>query len=370
MKQREFISNVGFIYGYKPSGHSVVAQAVSDFLPKDVIGLKHLNLSDIFPDTSRIVVKLYLEIIQKTPTLWSYLYNNSLVSFIHKNVKIGPLTLYTSRLEKIINKNSVDFLVSTHAFSSIIAYKSNIKTMLKKHIAIITDIYAHSFWPSDLDRYFVPHYETYKSLALNGVPQERIEISGMPLRKEFYISYNQKKLRKKLRLRDCYTFLISGGSKGLGDMLSILDVIKNINQKIDVIVMCGSNTKLLKEIRKIRYSGNVRVYPVGYQTNTAVFYAASDCVIGKPGGVTVFEVAALSKPFIVFNAIPGQEERNRDFLKKHSYAICPNDLRELKDAVHSLCTNRYINLKYSHAISSIHRKDANFKIVDYIIRNV
>ncbi len=370
MIHKSILSTIGFIYGYEPSGHSVVAKAVCDFLPLEIVAVRFLNLSNIFSDTAKIIVKGYLEIIQKTPALWGYLYDNPILSFLHKNLGIIPPPSYTEKLERVIVRNGVDFLVSTHAFSSMIANRNNMKIKIKKHIGIITDIYAHSFWPNELDRYFVPHYETYKSLVANGVPSHKIEISGMPLRKEFYMSYNRSLIRKKLKLKDRYTFLITGGSKGLGDILSIIEVIRSIRRRVNVIVLCGSNRHLIREIKDMKYLGDLKIMPVGYHLNTAVYYAASDCVIGKPGGVTLFETAAMSKPFIVWNAIPGQEERNRDFLKKHSFALCPSNKRELRSAVLSFYSNKELSHKYSSSLSTLHKKESPVKIVDYILSNV
>jgi processive 1,2-diacylglycerol beta-glucosyltransferase len=48
----------------------------------------------------------------------------------------------------------------------------------------------------------------------------------------------------------------------------------------------------------------------------ATVMAASDLLIGKPGGLTTFEALASGLPFVVAEPflIPGQEEGNADFL--------------------------------------------------------
>lgn len=370
MDLKRYLTKIGFIYGYEPSGHSVVAKAVSEFLPHDIVGFCFLNLSNIFSDTAKIVVKGYLEIIQKAPALWSYLYDNPFLSFIQKNFgKVMP-TVYTRKLERYVVKNSVDFLISTHALSSLIADKETMRVKIKKHVGIITDIYAHSFWPKYLDKYFVPHYETYKSLILNGLEPDKIEIVGMPLRKCFYLKYNQRSVRSKLKINNRFTVLITGGSKGLGDIVSILEVIKTINRKLNIIVLCGSNKSLLLKLKSYKDLGNIKLTILGYHQNPAFLYAASDCVIGKPGGVTIFEAAAFSKPFIVWNALPGQEERNRSFLKKHFYALCPKNERELLIILENLMKNKDFFNRYSRNISNLHRNDANIKIVNYVMENL
>lgn len=365
------ISNIGFIYGFEPSGHSVVARAISEFLPKDKVSSHFFEISDIFPKAARFFVKSYFEIIQKTPTLWGYLYDNPILSFLHKNFGIAPPVNYTHKIEKNFVKHSVELIVSTHAFSSIIADRRSMKIKIKKHVGVITDIYAHSFWPSNLDMYFVPHYETYKSLVLNGVNPDKIEVVGMPLRKNFYVNYNISAIRRRLKVGNGFVFLITGGSKGLGDIMSVIDVIKDIhNIRMNILVMCGLNKKLFRDIKKMRYLGGVKLVPLSYQQNDAIFYAASDCVIGKPGGVTIFEVAAFGKPFIAWGTLPGQEEKNLDFLKRHNCVISPKNKRELKESIISFVSGKDHFKKIAYNISLLHRKDASVKIAKYILENL
>lgn len=40
----------------------------------------------------------------------------------------------------------------------------------------------------------------------------------------------------------------------------------------------------------------------------------ADMIITKPGGLTVTEALACNIPLVIFDAIPGQEEENADFL--------------------------------------------------------
>jgi len=49
--------------------------------------------------------------------------------------------------------------------------------------------------------------------------------------------------------------------------------------------------------------------------------AASDLAITKPGGLTTSECLAVGLPLIVVSPIPGQEERNADFLLENGAAL-------------------------------------------------
>jgi processive 1,2-diacylglycerol beta-glucosyltransferase len=48
---------------------------------------------------------------------------------------------------------------------------------------------------------------------------------------------------------------------------------------------------------------------------------ASDVIIGKPGGLTTSEVLAKAKPMIIIDPIPGQEQRNCEYLLESGAAV-------------------------------------------------
>jgi processive 1,2-diacylglycerol beta-glucosyltransferase len=272
-------------------------------------------------------------------------------------------------IKKLI-KYGIDTIISTHSFSSIITSKQNIKIKIKNNFAVITDIYAHSFWPKNLDMYFVPHYQTYKTLVENGVDSDRIDVCGMPLRKEFYLDYNTEKLKKKLKISSHPTFLITGGSKGIGDIIDVVKIFREIKTKSNVLVFCGSNKKLKKELSYMKYINNVKIYPLGYQKNPALYYAISDMIIGKSGGITIFEVASMKKVFTIYSPLPGQEERNAKFLLNHHSALNPSNPRSLKSIIESFLSNPHYFERYRVNISKLHRKDAPIKISNFIINSI
>ena len=62
-----------------------------------------------------------------------------------------------------------------------------------------------------------------------------------------------------------------------------------------------------------------RVY--GFVDNMHELMAAADLVVSKPGGLTSSEVLARGKPMVIVDPIPGQEQRNSEFLLEEGAAI-------------------------------------------------
>jgi processive 1,2-diacylglycerol beta-glucosyltransferase len=65
--------------------------------------------------------------------------------------------------------------------------------------------------------------------------------------------------------------------------------------------------------------------------NVDIMMDAADLIVTKPGGLTVSEALAKRLPMILINPIPGQEERNTEFLLNNGIAMkmsktCPADV--------------------------------------------
>ena len=107
---------------------------------------------------------------------------------------------------------------------------------------------------------------------------------------------------------------------------------------LQIVVITGRNEKLY-----LAFLDEVKTSPkptkVVYFTDEVENYMhASDLLVTKPGGLTVSEALACGVPLAVFDAIPGQEEENADFLLSNDMAVklepgkdCGEVVRELLD---------------------------------------
>ena len=68
---------------------------------------------------------------------------------------------------------------------------------------------------------------------------------------------------------------------------------------------------------------------LGYTDLMHEWMAAADLVVSKAGGLTVAEALACGAPMVVVNPIPGQEERNSDYVLEHGAGIRVNNMRML-----------------------------------------
>lgn len=317
------------IYGYEPSGHLCAAKAIADFLPPSVIEPVFINLSEIYPKLGPFVAKTYLEILHKTPALWSYTYDNQTIAAAAKHIKTAFMPFYSGKLQDYLIKKKIRAVISTHALSSMMLAKRKGDLKNIPHFGVITDMNIHSYWPSDgVNLYFTPD----RSIGKEGIPSSNIIASGIPIRKEFMEVIKLEKAKKDIGLNSkLFTILLTGGTKGLGDIEDAVRELKKHLGKIQVIVFCGGNKKLYHKLQK-ENTGKKHLLILNFTFTPAKYYMASDLIIGKPGGITISEALALKKPLAIFSPLPGQEERNTDFLVKNHLATfikTPQDIEKL-----------------------------------------
>ena len=65
----------------------------------------------------------------------------------------------------------------------------------------------------------------------------------------------------------------------------------------------------------------------------------SDLIITKPGGLTVSEALASNLPMALYDAIPGQEEENADFLVGNNMAVKLDSKKGVTEIIENLLEN-------------------------------
>src|SRR5436190_21863703 len=98
----------------------------------------------------------------------------------------------------------------------------------------------------------------------------------------------------------------------------------------------GRNEELLGKLQGIARRYPARLLPMGFTRTIERVMAAADIAITKPGGLTTSECLAMGLPMIVISPIPGQEERNADFLLESGAALKALDAAALEYKVRLL----------------------------------
>jgi processive 1,2-diacylglycerol beta-glucosyltransferase len=191
-----------------------------------------------------------------------------------------------------------------------------------------------------VDYYVVPSQEACDRYVKEGVPRERIKIFGIPIRTKFAGQTGQDNIAGKLGLDlKVPTILIMGGGQGLGPMKEAVKSLVRLERPLQLIVICGTNVKLVNWIKKLQRKTSKKIIFYDYASNVDELMEVSTLIVSKPGGMTTSECLAKGLPMVVVDPIPGQEERNSQFLVNQGIAIRVDDKRHIAQAINELLNN-------------------------------
>jgi processive 1,2-diacylglycerol beta-glucosyltransferase len=186
-----------------------------------------------------------------------------------------------------------------------------------------------------VDMYFIPAPDLAYSLAEAGIAGERIKPVGIPIRSQFRQRLDREVAKERLGLNKLPAILVMGGGLGLGRIELIARELVN-QPEFQVIVVAGKNNRLRETLERIR-SPRFKVF--GFVDSMAEVMTAADIIISKPGGVTTAEILALKKPLVIYSSLPGQEDRNTDYLLNKGAAIKVRRIDKLIPEIKSLWEN-------------------------------
>lgn len=325
-------------FGY---GHTSAAYSI-----KEKILLENSNynveiidfIEYLFPNTSKIIYGIFNFLVNKCCTLYNFL--NKIAS---KNSKAPLKSFIVRKIDKLLNDNSIDMCISVFPICS--QYISAYKTLKKSNTILntcITDIDVSKEWISnETNLYFVASEKTKANLINMGVEQEKIVVSGIPVKRKF-------NCKKDLKIKK--NILIMGG--GLGLIPSIDEFLTDLdnNDSFTINVLMGNNKKMYDKISN-KYK-NVNV--IGFTNEVYKYMKEADLIVTKAGGVTMFEAIASRTPLFIIKPFLKQEIGNALFIENNNIGkVVWNKSRSLSSDILKLIENKEKRLEMINNMQKI-----------------
>ena len=287
-------------FGY---GHISTANSIKEKLEKEnpEYNIKIVDFLDyMFPYLSRIIYKGFNILVNKFSRVYNLL--NLIAS---KNTNVPLKKVIVKKIDDLFFCNNIDLVISVLPICS--QYISAYKKMTNSNISLytfITDIYVHNEWIAEnTDKYFVPAIETKKELLDKNINEDKITISGIPVKKSFD---KEEKNPNKTKI------LIMGG--GLGLIPNIDKFLSKLNnQDIELIVITGKNKKLFNKLNN-KYK-NVKV--LGFTKEVEKYMNDASIIITKAGGITLFESINSLTPMFIIKPFLMQEVGNANYVENN-----------------------------------------------------
>ncbi|TRZ38243.1 UDP-N-acetylglucosamine--LPS N-acetylglucosamine transferase [Niallia circulans] len=296
---------------------------------------------DGFSLGKRLLLKIgqsYGPIIRNSEQLWKVIWKLSALKphLVDNFIEL----LIRENFLKLLEDIQPDMILSVHP-----NFNGSILNILEKQkinipfftlIADLVNIFP--LWADKRAHYIIsPTYEAQTKCIEFGIPDEKIKVSGFPVRSRFFQkSCNQRKLYREGQSLTC---LIMSGGEGVGNMKKIAENLLN-HFECNVKIVAGKNVTLKTKLEmslKAKYGDRVEIY--GFTKNIQDLMLTSDIAFTRGSPNVMFEAIATNTPLIITGALPGQEEDNPSFAENFNLGVVCKKPKEIKDTLSNLLAN-------------------------------
>jgi processive 1,2-diacylglycerol beta-glucosyltransferase len=324
------------------AGHHRAAEALLEAAQKSPIPLRTAHY-DSLDFTSKAFKRLYagsyLAMVNSMPELWGHLYSRAEKKSYSKKglLRIFDHFNYNGYL-KALRSLSPDLILCTHFLPFISLSERDLvgEGLRAPFVAATTDFDVHQLWIDKIvKRYYVHSDETAWQLSSKGIDPALIGVTGIPVGPGFAERIEKGVARRRVALpTNRFTVMILSGGFGVGHVQEFTNGVLNLlgtfsSQVFNLIIVCGQNDVLRKELEKKAIPDNIHTSILGYVTNVHELMDASDILVSKSGGLTSAEAMAKGLPMIIVDPIPGQEMRNACMIVEQGAGVLAHDYHNL-----------------------------------------
>ncbi|MGZ5818106.1 MAG: MGDG synthase family glycosyltransferase [Burkholderiaceae bacterium] len=358
------------------AGHVRAAEALRAYsgMCDENIAVTHVDVMHYVSSGFRkIYTDFYIKLVSRHPALWGCLYqmtNDAMPNSTMQKLRRGIERLNTRSLLKEISIFKPDAIICTHFLpAEILARMIHISRLACPVWVQVTDFDLHRMWVHEgMAGYFAANEEVAYRMLAQGIKKEKIHVTGIPIMPAFDKPPDRAECASELGLDSKrLTLLLMGGGAGLGKLDEVAARLLALDSHFQLIVLAGKNIDALTALQVLsaRYPG--RLIAHGYTGQVERLMACADLVITKPGGLTVSECLSMGLPMIVNSPIPGQEERNADYLLEQGVALKASDAITLEFRVLHLLHNPGKLAEMREKAKSIGRSQAALHVLDIVL---
>lgn len=357
------------------AGHMRAAEAIRACADKDQgIHALHLDVMDYVSSGFRkLYTDFYITLVNRLPAVWGYLYNASHDARADSSVerlRRGVERLSTRALIAEIARFQPDAIVCTHFLPAELLSRARRLGQLDCPLWVtVTDFDLHRMWVHEhVDGYFAANDEVAFRMRAAGIAASRVHVTGIPIMPAFGQTLSRVECAQAFGLDPARpTFLLMGGGAGLGSLDTIAARLLPLDERLQLIVLAGKNAEALASLQALAARHPGRLLAQGFTNEVERLMACADLVITKPGGLTTSECLAMGLPMIVNSPIPGQEERNSDYLLEQGVALKAFDAETLEYRVRLLLEQPAKLADMAARARALGRPDAGVQVLTRVL---
>jgi 1,2-diacylglycerol 3-beta-galactosyltransferase len=318
-KKRILILTADAGFGHRSAAKALAAALEESHGGECVYEVVNALDSDKTPPWLKDVQSDYDRIAREAANLYKFTYEASDTALASRMMENAMRVLLFRAMRDIVTRFKPDAIVSTYPLYQ--APLDALFTLRRSYVpvvCVVTDLATvHHIWFSgDADLTVVPT-GIVRDLALGaGIPADRVEVIGIPVHPRIadgaaLDAAGKAALRRKLGWREELTTLIAVGSKRVGGLGPVLDVLNHSALPLQIAAVAGGDDELYASLASREWHLPAKVY--NFVDDMPELMRASDFVVAKAGGLIVTESLAAGLPLLFVDMIPGQETGNADY---------------------------------------------------------
>lgn len=353
------------------SGHHRAAEAAASALRARGA---QVTVADVFtlvsPTLARVAAEAWTSLLKVAPTAYAMIYKWTEGADTPAEHVVGsPWALRSflgPALSRLVDQLRPDLVATTHPAPLALAADLKRNGRFFRLLSINTDYTIHGFsvFP-EVDGYCLPHDSLLPEMRRRHVEPHRLFVTGIPVEPAFYERADRAEARRFLGLpEEAFTVAIMGGGLGMGPVTDAVQALTRLTPPPATLAFTGRNAWLTESLTELQAPG-LQVIPFTDQIDR--YLDAIDLLVTKPGGLTLAEAIAKQVPLALLPPLPGQEERNRDFLVSTEAALAarPDELGVLVERLRAQ-PERLTTLR--HRVADLAVLDAAERVAEAAIR--
>ncbi|MCX6030261.1 MAG: glycosyltransferase [Chloroflexi bacterium] len=336
------LPKIAIIMAHAGGGHVTAARSLAEALEgkAQVVFLNLLDEHAPFPLNH--LSAAYGPWVNYAPWTYQKIYELFSAPWSVEMIQRAAYPFVRNQVAAVLKAVAADLVISVHSVQVTIPLRALREISPQTpFVTVVTDPVTPpiAWFASDADLCVVATEPARKVALACGLPADRVQVIGLPVRRAFLTVCGQPKaaLRAQLGLDPALrTVLLTGGGAGIGKLLAparaIAGRLAASRTPAQMAIIAGNNRELLKRLRAQQWP--LPVMLLGYVENMAEWMAASDLLITKAGPGTLAEAACVGLPVLITEFIPGQEAGNVSWVVDHQagvYAPKPEQVAPLVD---------------------------------------
>jgi len=323
----------------------------------------------VFASVSRAI---YYRLLRHAPGLWAIGYGMGDRLGPDSPLAFGMPQLGRARLARLLDTLRPDAVVTVHATpAAALAALVSAGHPVPPHTTAVTDYVAHSQWMArPVDRYCVAAEEVRNEFVARGIPPERVVVTGVPVRAEFFRLIDPIAARRTLGLSPHRrTVVAMAGTQGsLGRLVDVTRALLTVERPLQAVIVAGRDERLRSRLARLAARSPLRV--VGYTDDVSTLLAAADLLVTKAGGMTLAEATAAEVPLLLYGSLPGQERGNERFASRAGIALVARSRGELRRLLDRAVGDPETVERLQGSLRRLRRPDAAQHIVDLVVEQI